>query len=55
MVNLPGAYLSTNLDSDEKAIMVLHGCLLELMALANKTVYRPYIITNTYENMVLYV
>ena len=53
VVDLPGAYLSADLDSNDTVIMVLRGHLAELMALADETVYRRYVTTDARGNKFL--
>ena len=40
VVDLPGAYLSAHMDSEEEVLMVMRGDVAEMMALATPEVYR---------------
>ena len=55
IVDLPGAYLSANMDNEEEVLMVLRGDLAEMMALAAPEVYRPYVATGPNGKPILYV
>ena len=43
VVDLPGTYLSDNMDDEEEVLMVMRGDLAEMMALAAPEVYRKYV------------
>jgi hypothetical protein len=55
VVDLPGAYLSANMDNKEEVLMVMRGRLAEMMAIAAPEVYRPYVKTDPNGKAVLYV
>ena len=55
VVDLPGAYLSANMDDEEEVLMVMRGRLAELMALAAPETYRPYVSLGRDGRPVLYV
>jgi hypothetical protein len=52
-LDIPGAFLHANLD--EEVIMVLRGELAELMAKVEPKLYRPYIVTTSRGESILYV
>eukprot|EP00804_Cyclotella_cryptica_P010749 CCRYP_005527-RA/>CCRYP_005527-RA protein AED:0.26 eAED:0.17 QI:0/0/0/1/1/1/3/0/840 len=52
-LDIPGAFLHADLDED--VIMVLRGELAELMAKVEPKLYRPYIITTSRGESILYV
>ena len=52
-LDIPGAFLHADLD--EEVIMVLRGELAELMAKVEPKLYRPYIITTSKGESILYV
>ena len=55
VVDLPGAYLSTDMDGEEEVLMVLRGDLAYMMALAAREVYRKYVAATPDGKLVLYV
>jgi hypothetical protein len=55
VVDLPGAYLSADMDDEEEVLMVLRDNLAELMALAAPEVYRKHIAVTKDGRTVLYV
>merc|ERR1712086_1181062 len=55
VVDLPGAYLSANMDDEEEVLMVMRGDLAEMMALAAPEVYQKYVAITPDGKKVLYV
>jgi hypothetical protein len=53
VVNIPGAYLSA--DMDEELIMLLRGILAELMVKTAPNIYRKYITVDARNQPMLYV
>ena len=55
VVDLPGAYLSADMDDEEEVLMVLRGPLAELMALTAPQVYRKFVTVDANGRQILYV
>ena len=55
VIDLPGDYLSADMDDKEEVLMVLRDNLAELMALAAPEVYRDHIAVTSDGRTVLYV
>ena len=55
IVDLPDAYLSTEMDNEEEVLMVLRGPLVNLMALIAPELYRTFFTINTLGQNLLYV
>jgi hypothetical protein len=54
-VDLPGAYLSADMNNEEEVFMVMRGDLAEMMALAAPEVYRKYVAVTPDGKKILYV
>ena len=55
IVDLPGIYLSTDMDYDEEVFMVLRGPLVDLMTLTVPEVYHKFVTIDTLGRTLLYV
>ena len=55
VVDLPGAYLSANMDDEEEVLIVLCGNLANMMALAAPEVYPKYVAATLDGKPILYV
>ena len=55
VVEIPGAYLSADMDNEEEVLMVLRGDLANMMALATPEVYRKYVAATPDGKPILYV
>ena len=43
VIDLPGAYLSVDMDNKEEVLMIMQGDLTEMMALSVPEVYRKHV------------